>query len=450
MLPILLIDFGSTYTKVTAVDGEAGVLLGTASSYTTVEEDISIGLENALRTLEHQTGTLNYAKRYACSSAAGGLRMIACGLVPSLTAEAGKRAALGAGAKVVKTYSYQLTDEDLEEIARLKPDILLLTGGTDGGNSECIEYNARALAMLQTDFPVVLAGNRAAAKKCAALLSGREVHVCENVMPAFNSLNIEPAQAVIREVFLKRIISAKGLSRAQELIDGIMMPTPAAVLAALTLLAEDLGELMAVDLGGATTDVYSITKGLPTRAGTVLRGLPEPYAKRTVEGDIGMRYSAHGVVEAAGIDKVCAACGLPPEAVRSWLARIESDHGILPQTPDECALDFALASLSIEMGLARHAGTIEQVFTPMGVAYQQIGKDLTRTGTLILTGGALIHSGQAEQMARRAMQTGDYPNSLMPREAGIRIDHHYILSAMGLLSVHHPDLARKMMIKEFA
>ncbi|MBQ2433315.1 MAG: glutamate mutase L, partial [Clostridia bacterium] len=112
MKPVLLIDFGSTYTKVTSIDAETGYLYGTAQSFTTVEEDISIGLENALGELRAQTGITEFVDTLACSSAAGGLRMIACGLVPSLTAEAAKRAALGAGAKVIKTFAYEMTEED--------------------------------------------------------------------------------------------------------------------------------------------------------------------------------------------------------------------------------------------------------------------------------------------------------------------------------------------------
>ena len=437
MKAVLLIDFGSTYTKVTAVDLDAPQLLGTAQSYTTVEEDVSIGLEKALAQLTRQTGPLNFQERYACSSAAGGLRMIASGLVPSLTAEAAKRAALGAGAKVVKTYAYELTEEDLEEIQALKPDIFLLCGGTDGGNQDCVIHNAKMLAGMAPCFPIVLAGNRAASRACEQTLAqgGHEVIPCQNVMPTFNQLNIEPCQKVIREVFLRRIVAAKGLTKASRLISGILMPTPAAVLAALTLLSQSLGELMAVDLGGATTDVYSITAGLPTRGGTVLRGLPEPYAKRTVEGDIGMRYSAQGVVEAVGLDRV---------------GRIRREPGVLAQSPAEAQMDFALASLAIEVGLARHAGTIEQVFTPMGVAYQQTGKDLTRVSRLVLTGGALIHTGRAEEIALQAMATQQYPNSLMPRSAGVLVDKRYILSAMGLLSQNHEALAKDLMIKEFS
>lgn len=452
MKPVLLIDFGSTYTKTTAVDVDAGVLLGTAQSYTTVEEDISLGLGKALGELEAKTGITEYAERYACSSAAGGLRMIASGLVPSLTSEAARRAALGAGAKVIKTYAYELTEEDAQEIAQLKPDILLLCGGTDGGNSACALHNAGVIAAMDCDFPVVVACNRACAKKCAEMITaaGHEAIVCENVMPDFNTLNIEPCQQVIREVFLRRIIKAKGLSRASELISGILMPTPAAVLAALTLLSEELGELCAVDLGGATTDIYSITEGLPSRAGTVLRGLPEPYAKRTVEGDIGMRYSAHGVIEAAGMRRVCASSGISEEDMADWAARVHEMPGLLPETDVERQADYALASTAIEVGLARHAGEIEAVYTPMGLAYQQTGKDLTRVKRLILTGGALIHTGRAADIARTAMSTQAYPNSLMPRTADTIMDKNYILSAMGLLSQNYPDVAKAMMMKEFA
>ena len=290
MRAVLLIDFGSTYTKLTAVDVEAETLLGTAAAYTTVETDIGDGLAEARRRLEAQTGPVDYEACYACSSAAGGLRMVTSGLVPELTGEAAKLASLGAGAKVAGIYAFQLTEDDIEDIRALRPDIFLLVGGTDGGNTECILHNAAMLAKLPPDFPVIVAGNRTAARQCQRLLEGFEVHVCPNVMPKFGVLNIEPTQSKIREIFLRRIIQAKGLSRAAELLSDIMMPTPSAVLLAMELLAKGcegesgIGELLAVDVGGATTDVYSIADGMPQQMNTVYKGLPEPYAKRTVEG----------------------------------------------------------------------------------------------------------------------------------------------------------------------
>ena len=152
--------------------------------------------------------------------------MITSGLVPELTAEAARQASLGAGAKVLKVYSFQLTEDDILEILDINPDIFLLVGGTDGGNVEVILHNAKMLASVAFDFPVIIAGNRTAARECERILQGHEVHIVENVMPKFGVLNIEPARLKIREIFLNKIIQAKGLSKAAELINGILMPTP--------------------------------------------------------------------------------------------------------------------------------------------------------------------------------------------------------------------------------
>ena len=280
MKPVLLIDFGSTYTKLTAVDVEAETLLGTAAAYTTVQTDINEGLHEAMKALEAKTGPVSYEKCYACSSAAGGLRMVTSGLVPELTGEAAKLASLGAGAKVVGVYAFQLTEDDIEDIREAKPDIFLLVGGTDGGNTECILHNAKVLADMKPDFPIVVAGNRTAARQCQRILEGCEVYVCPNVMPKFGVLNIEPTQKQIRQIFLNRIVQAKGLSKAAQLLSDIMMPTPSAVLQAMELLAQGcegeagIGELVAVDVGGATTDVYSIADGMPEHMNTVYKGLP--------------------------------------------------------------------------------------------------------------------------------------------------------------------------------
>lgn len=455
MKPILLIDFGSTYTKVTAADISAPAILGTAGTHTTVTTDVGDGLQTALALLREKTGPLDFAARYACSSAAGGLRMVACGLVPQLTVEAAKRAALGAGAKVIGVYSYELTEDDIHEISAQRPDILLLTGGTDGGNRDNILQNAQMLAAAPGDFPIIIAGNRSAARTCATRLegSGHEAIVSENVMPVFGKLNIAPVQSVIRELFLRRIVHAKGLSRQQGLLDGILMPTPAAVLRALTLLSDGIdgrggiGDLVAVDLGGATTDIYSIADGLPGDAATLLRGLPEPHAKRTVEGDIGMRYGAGGIAEAAGMEKLSRLSGLPFADIEAWLARMEASPDIVPQTPEDPLerLDFALAACAVELGLIRHAGTVERIYTPTGAVLQQTGKDLTRVQTMLLTGGALAYSLRAEAIARYAMSSADEPSSLKPREAKVVLDSQYILAAMGLLCEHCPEAALALM-----
>ncbi|MCL2602743.1 MAG: methylaspartate mutase accessory protein GlmL [Treponema sp.] len=456
----LLVDFGSTFTKLTAADLKAGKLIGSAAAYTTVETDVGEGLATALTELKAQTGIGAFDTRLACSSAAGGLRMVVCGFVPTLTAEAAKIASLGAGAKVARVYSYRLTDEDVDEIAAISPDILLLTGGTDYGDRRNILHNAEMLAGCAADFPIIIAGNRVCAEECERLLSGREVYRCDNVMPEPRKLNIEPTQERVRELFLRRIVQAKGLTREAELLDGIVLPTPAAVLSAMELLAKGtdtqpgLGELIAVDLGGATTDVYSMASGAPSSGGTVVLGLPEPWAKRTVEGDIGMRYSAAGVIEAVGAERLAELSGLDEAAIPALVEGLGAAD--LPDTPERAALDFALASAAVRTAISRHAGTVSEAWTPHGNVRFQYGKDLTGVRTLIATGGALVHSPDAAKIAAHALQIPIIrmlhnladSQSLCPKVAQVRIDRRYILSAMGLLAAEHPDVALGIMKNE--
>lgn len=454
MRPVLLIDFGSTYTKVTAVDTEAEVLLGTAAAYTTVQTDINEGLSHALEKLEAQTGKLDFAARYACSSAAGGLRMIASGLVPELTSEAAKQASLGAGAKIVKVYSFELTEDDIEEIDRLRPDIFLLVGGTDGGNSDCIRHNAQMLAACKADFPVIIAGNRTAARACQRSLEGRQTFICENVMPKFGVLNIQPAQECIRALFLNRIIQAKGLSHASKLISGILMPTPSAMMRAMQLLAEGcegeegIGELMALDVGGATTDVYSIADGMPKEGGTVYKGLPEPYVKRTVEGDIGMRYSIGGIVEAASLKKVASLAGLTPERAQALIDDLAEHTEKVPDSEETERLDYALACCACETAARRHAGYMEETYNMTGKVFVQTGKDLRTVRQMVVTGGSLIHTKRTGEIASHAFYDPADPMSLRPVKARVLVDRRYILAAMGLLSEYEPQTALRIMKKE--
>ena len=455
MRPVLLIDFGSTYTKLTAVDLDAGALLGTAAAYTTVQTDINDGLRQGLQRLEEKTGKLEFVDTFACSSAAGGLRMIASGLVPELTSEAAKLASLGAGAKIIGLYSFELTEDDIEEIRAAKPDIFLLVGGTDGGNRECILHNARMLAALPPAFPIVVAGNRTAARECERLLEGHEVHVCPNVMPRFGVLQIEPTQNKIREIFLNRIVQAKGLSQVTGLLSDILMPTPAAVLQAMELLAKGcegesgIGDLVAVDVGGATTDVYSMADGMPEQMNTVYKGLPEPFSKRTVEGDIGMRYSVNGIVEAAGAERAAQLSGLTPQRVQELVSYLREHTDKLPEGDGELeALDYALASLAVETAVARHAGTMEETYTLMGQTFVQSGKNLTNVRQIVVTGGSLIHAERVAEIARHALYSTAQPASLRPREADVWVDRTYILAAMGLLAAHEPQIALRMMKKE--
>ncbi|HIU77553.1 MAG TPA: glutamate mutase L [Candidatus Pelethocola excrementipullorum] len=454
MKAVLLIDFGSTYTKITAVDLDTCDLLGTAASYTTVESDINHGLAHALEILERKIGHVDFAETYACSSAAGGLKMISIGLVPELTVQAAKEASLGAGAKIMKTYSYQITKSDIREINELEPDIILLSGGTDGGNSETILHNAKKLREVTWDAPIIIAGNRSCVDECEEILQEKQVFVCENVMPELGKLNILPTQELIREIFLKKIVQGKGLTEAKDLVSDIIMPTPSAMLTAMELLADGcegesgIGNLIGVDLGGATTDIYSIADGSPTGANTIFKGIQEPYAKRTVEGDIGMRYSIGGILEAGGVQEIAKRAGLSVEKVNQMVKHLNDHKDLIPEDMEYESLDYGLAAMAVETAVHRHAGTIEQVYTPMGEAYLQTGKDLRSVENVIVTGGALIHAREVTKIASYALYRKEHPEALLPEKANIWVDDKYILASMGLLSKVYPKAALDIMKRE--
>lgn len=450
---ILLIDIGSTFTKVTAVDMKEEKILATARAFTTVATDVNEGLDKAVALIKEQIGDFEPTKRLVASSAAGGLKMISIGLVPELTVKAAKTAALSAGAKLAGSYSFALCDDEAEEIAGIRPDIVLLSGGTDGGNAEVILHNAKMLADIPLNFPVVVAGNKKCAKECGEIItaSGKTAYVTENVMPAFNKLNIIPAQDVIRSVFLERIIKAKGITKIAGLIEGIIMPTPSAVLKAATLLAkgteisEGIGDLILVDMGGATTDVYSVCKGKPTNASAVMKGLPEPYSKRTVEGDLGARYTAESVVEAYGMKKFCLKSGLSEEEVNGFFEKIRKDKSYIASTEKEIAFDKSVAGAAVELAVTRHAGTLESFYTCNGIMFMQTGKDLSNVKTVIGTGGPIIGKDYAAEVLSGAKYDPAVSESLRPKEPEYYIDRKYVFAAMGLLSELYPETALKIL-----
>ncbi|HXZ53017.1 MAG TPA: methylaspartate mutase accessory protein GlmL [Burkholderiales bacterium] len=450
----LLIDFGSTYTKLRAIDLERRAVLASGQGPSTVTTDISVGMRLALEDLERQLGTLpTFRYRLGSSSAAGGLRMVTVGLVRELTAEAARRAALGAGAKLVGTFAYRLTAADMARVTALAPDLVLLAGGTDGGNSDVILHNARAVGTSTLGCPIVYAGNRAAWDEAKMLLAGKEVLCTDNVMPEFNVLNIEPARAAIRELFIRRIVHAKGIDRARGECDAVLMPTPAAVMEGARLLADGcanvagLGELVVVDPGGATTDVHSVASGATTTPGALERGLPEPRVKRTVEGDLGMRHNAATIVEVSGVAKVAADAGLPVQTVEWLIDELAREVGRLPSTAEEQALDRALARAALRLAMKRHCGTVETVYSALGPVNVQTGKDLSSIKVVVGTGGVIAHSAAPLDLLETVLADAAEPESLRPRAPRFLIDRQYLLYACGLLGHVEPQAALELALK---
>ncbi len=449
----LAIDFGSTYTKAVALDLAGETVAGVAQSPSTVETDITIGLAGALDALRERSGVAldDVAFRAASSSAAGGLRMVAIGLVPELTAEAARRAALGAGAKVVGVFSYTLGRRDLAELGRLAPDIILLAGGTDGGDRKTITANARSLAGLGLDVPVVVAGNRSAQDEVQDTLekAGVPVRVVDNVMPELGRIDVEPAQTAVRETFMERIVVAKGFDRAEAFVGRVLMPTPMAVLEAARLLADGadgeagLGELLVLDVGGATTDVHSIGRGEPTESELVPHGLPEPYAKRTVEGDLGIRVNAPSILDAVGVETLATAAGVDAATVTAAVERLGRETSHVPEHAWEHALDAALARSAVGLAVDRHVGRIEVVHTPNGPVKLLVGKDLRRARAVVGTGGVFARGRHPKRVVEGGLFDPARPLSMRPERPAIHVDARYILFALGLV----PPEARRAALR---
>jgi len=449
----LFIDFGSTFTKLTLIDLDAQRIVGRIQSPSTVDTDIMLGLNAALNSLnESRKEELTYQYKLACSSAAGGLRMVAIGLVPELTVEAGKRAALGAGAKVVGVYAYQMTKKELRELESIAPDIVLLAGGTDGGDRETILRNAESLSQCNLHSPIVVAGNKVASDDIQAILESgnKECIITDNVMPEIGVLQVDKVRSIIREVFISRIIESKGLKRAEQFVDGILMPTPTAVLTAARLLSqgagneEGLGELVVVDIGGATTDIHSIGRGAPTEPGIVQKGLPEPFVKRTVEGDLGMRYNASSILHAVGKEAFEKRLGNPGFNLEENVEQLTHFTDRLPQSASEWSLDTELARTAARLAMERHAGTIEATYGPQGQIFVQYGKDLTGTRTVIGTGGPLVFSPAPETILEATVFSETNPFSLKPKTPHFYLDQKYLLYAVGLMAEVEPEKALRV------
>ncbi len=411
-------DVGSTFTKVAAIDLDTGALLATAEHRTTVDTDVLHGLDAAVAELGHQPSTLD-----VCSSAGGGLRLAVVGYEELVTAEAGQRVGLSAGARVVHVAAGRLDRSGLVALNGARPDVVLLVGGTDGGDAEVLRHNAGALAGRRGGIkvPVVVAGNAEVRDEALALLGAVAVGTA-NVLPRIGELNPMPARAAIREVFLRHVIGGKHLSRGPRFASLVRGPTPDVVLTAVELLGEVLGgDLVVVDVGGATTDVYSILSPDPDAAGAT--GSEDVagtlWHSRTVEGDLGVRWSAPSVVDAAARERLLR----PGEhETLAAAAQVRADHpAFLPHDDDAWAQEARLAELAATVAIRRHAR----------------GRDLRRVRLLVGSGGVLRHQPAAAATILHGV-LGDHAGGwALPRMADVVVDVDYLLAPAGLLASGH-------------
>jgi uncharacterized protein (TIGR01319 family) len=457
----LLVDFGSTWTKVLAVDTDEAAILGSAQAPTTVDIDVNIGLGRALEELADSSGLDpdRVDGRYASSSAAGGLRMAALGLVPELTLEAARRACLGAGAKVVCGYGFEADRAIIREIEAARCDIVLLCGGTDGGDKKVITHNARMLAESSVECPILVAGNRVVSENVTEVLAGRgkRVYNAANVLPSLDVVQVEPAQALIREIFITHITKAKGLDSAAPLFDKPIVPTPMATLRAATLLADGagaepgIGSLLVVEVGGATTNVHSVAEQSPATPQTFVRGLPESRVKRTVEGDLGIRYNAPTIYQHISRDTFFSRLRdiSPDEDPRTfdpaaYVEYLAHNVGHVPSTDLERGVDVVLAQAAATIAAQRHAGTLRHEFSVVGEIAVQHGKNLLPTENVIGTGGIFRYGVRPERVLRAAVFSPDEPWSLRPRHPRAFTDTRYMLYGTGLLAEDFPEAALRI------
>lgn len=452
----LMIDFGSTFTKLVAVDSDKEDIIATSSHFTTVDTDITIGYHNALCELYKKIGKeIKFDKIISCSSAAGGLKMCAIGLIEELTVNAAKMVCLGAGAKVDLVLNHHINRHEIEEIKNKKIDIILLAGGTDGGNSECVIYNAQMLASAGLTIPIIYAGNKSAIDEVEEIFknSNCDYYLCDNVMPKVNALNLDSAKKKIREIFLKNIIEAKGIKKIEAEIDKVISPTPEAVLTACNLLSKGymneagLGELICVDIGGATTDMYSMCSASAKRSDVIIKGLEEPYAKRTVEGDLGMRYSSLGVLKSLSEEELRMINEENNVDLEKEINYLSNHVDTVYNDENGVKIDHIIGGICTNKAMSRHVGTMEEVYTPMGRIYNQTGKDLSVVNTVIGTGGVLVNSKNPKVILNKVEANVNTLYELRPKQPTYLLDKDYILASMGLLSTIDPVLALKIMKK---
>ncbi len=453
---VALADFGSTFTKLTLVASGTGRRVASAAVPTTVSTDVMEGYAAALGAALGKTGgACRVVDRIAASSAGGGLRVAAVGLVGDYTAAAARQAALNAGARVDLVLAGRLRNADLAVLRAARPDIVLFSGGTDGGQARQILANADALARAKPGGRVIVACNRDVADDVARRLEegGATVRVVANVLPDIDRLDIEPARAAIRALFIEHVIVGKGLSGAAEFGETVAMPTPEAVLVATELLSRGpkgrggLGDLAVLDIGGATTDVHSSVAPRPLPVGVAPKGLPPLPLARTVQGDLGMRWNAPAVLDA---DRAWLRreTGLADgDLERRCRARREAP-GFLAATDEHRAFDRSLAVSCLTHALRRHCGRLSTVYVPnQGTRFVQEGPDLRQVPMLIGTGGMLARDGRGADTVSRALGRRER-GALTPAGPAVATDRSYVLAAAGLLAGRDPDAAFRLMTSE--
>lgn len=446
---VLVAEIGSTTTVVNAfhnINSDNPIFLAQGQAPTSVlDGDVRIGLQGAIDDLcsRNHLDTLEYEEMLATSSAAGGLKMTVHGLVYDMTARAAKEAALGAGAIIHDVTAGKLRRTDLARIKEINPNLILIAGGVDYGERDTAIYNAELIRSLGLKTPVIYGGNIENQEEMKLIFdkdSGVTLYIVENVYPKIDDLNVEPARRVIQQAFEEHIIHAPGMEHVRDMVNGPIIPTPGAVMEATKLLYECIGDLIVLDVGGATTDLHSVTDASDEIARILIS--PEPKAKRTVEGDLGVFVNMRNIVNVIGKER------LAEELAPMDLDHVMETYKAIPKTEEEKRFVERLTLEAVLKAVERHAGKIRYVYGPSGRSTLAEGKDLTQVKYIVGTGGALTRLPHRVEIMREITKQNANGLLLSPGEhAKILVDNNYIMASLGVLSKKHKQTAIQLMEK---
>lgn len=466
----VITDVGSTTTKALLIgpEGKEARLLGMAAAPTTVEkpfEDVTVGVVNALRELEELAGislvteicrpageaTHRQYRYLSTSSAGGGLQILVYGLTKSVTADSARRAALGGGAIILDVMA---TDDGrqgfvkMDAVRNCRPDMVLIAGGLDGGNVSyvlevCDILNAaKPSPRFGSDFriPVIYAGNKDAAETVRDTLSDHyDLTVVDNLRPTLEREVLGPARKAIHELFMSHVMQqAPGYGVLSSWVDEDILPTPAAVGRIMELVAERRGaNILGIDIGGATTDVFSVIDGT---------------FFRSVSANLGMSYSAGNVLVEAGLQDIVRwlPFNMSPYRVADRILTKLIHPTSLPETQEDLQIEQALATEAIRLAFGQHKEVAvllpsESSFTstrffaearmenfrrPTGAI------DISNIGLFIGSGGALSHAPRRNQAASMLL------NALQPEgRTFLAVDSVFMMPHLGVLSSLDPEAA---------
>jgi len=471
---ILATDCGSTTTKAILIErrGDEYRLIVRGEAPTTVEapfEDVTRGVLNAIMEVEElagrkildgetiitpQKGDTGVDLYISTSSAGGGLQMMVSGVVKSMTGESAQRAALGAGAivmDVIASNDGRLPHEKIKRIRQLRPDMILLSGGIDGGTTSHVVEMAELLAAADPkarlgagyELPVIYAGNKdAAAMVHDRLASKTALVITDNLRPVLERENLTPARDKIHDLFMEHVMAhAPGYKKLMTWSPVPIMPTPGAVgLIMETIAREEKINVVGVDIGGATTDVFSVFQGV---------------FNRTVSANLGMSYSVSNVLAEAGLPNILRwvpfEIGEPD--LRNRIKNKMIRPTTIPQTLEELVIEQAISREALRLAFEQHKMLavglkgVQQERTISDTFEQSAsGESLVRLDHLDLlvgSGGVLSHAPRRVQSALMML------DAFLPEHVTeLAVDSIFMMPQLGVLSTVHPTAARQVFEKD--